>query len=79
MQESLTNIINTLAAKLDPGLPSILAAHIWVVGAKTGHGKDDDHRAGAHFITQQRRQSGFRLYCAGAYPTNVRSYKTIRR
>jgi exonuclease SbcD len=36
MQESLTNIINTLAAKLDPGLPSILAAHIWVVGAKLG-------------------------------------------
>ena len=36
MQESLTNIINTLAAKLDPGLPSILAAHIWVVGAALG-------------------------------------------
>ena len=36
MQESLTNIINTLAAKLDPGLPSILAAHIWVVGAMLG-------------------------------------------
>jgi DNA repair protein SbcD/Mre11 len=36
MQESLTNIINTLAAKLDPGLPAILSAHIWVVGAKLG-------------------------------------------
>ncbi len=36
MQESLTNIINTLAAKLDPTLPSILAAHIWVVGAMLG-------------------------------------------
>ena len=36
MQESLTDIINTLAAKLDPGLPAILAAHIWVVGAKLG-------------------------------------------
>ena len=36
MQDSLTNIINTLAAKLDPGLPAILAAHIWVVGAKLG-------------------------------------------
>ena len=36
MQESLTNIINTLAAKLDPDLPSILAAHIWVVGAMLG-------------------------------------------
>ena len=36
MQDSLTNIVNTLAAKLDPGLPSILAAHIWVVGAMLG-------------------------------------------
>jgi exonuclease SbcD len=36
MQESLTNIVNTLAAKLDPGLPSILSAHIWVVGAMLG-------------------------------------------
>ena len=36
MQESLTNIINTLAAKLDPALPAILAAHIWVVGAMLG-------------------------------------------
>ena len=36
MQESLTNIVNTLAAKLDPTLPSILSAHIWVVGATLG-------------------------------------------
>ena len=36
MQELLTNIVNTLAAKLDPGLPSILTAHIWVVGAMLG-------------------------------------------
>ena len=36
MQESLTNIVNTLAARLDPGLPSILSAHIWVVGAMLG-------------------------------------------
>ena len=36
MQESLTNIVNTLAAKLDPGLPAILSAHIWVVGAMLG-------------------------------------------
>ena len=36
MQESLTNIINTLAARLDPGLPAILSAHIWVVGAALG-------------------------------------------
>lgn len=36
MQDSLTNIVNTLAAKLIPGLPAILSAHIWVVGAKNG-------------------------------------------
>jgi exonuclease SbcD len=36
MQESLTNIIVSHAAKLDPGLPAILAAHIWVVGATLG-------------------------------------------
>jgi exonuclease SbcD len=36
MQDALTNIINTLAAKLDPALPAVLSAHIWVVGAKTG-------------------------------------------
>jgi exonuclease SbcD len=36
MQQSLTNIVNTLAEKLDPGLPAILSAHIWVVGAKNG-------------------------------------------
>jgi DNA repair protein SbcD/Mre11 len=36
MQDALTNIINNLAAKLDPALPAILSAHIWVVGAKTG-------------------------------------------
>jgi exonuclease SbcD len=36
MQQSLTNIINTLATKLDTSLPAILAAHIWVVGATLG-------------------------------------------
>ena len=36
MQQSLTNIINTLATKLDTNLPAILAAHIWVVGATLG-------------------------------------------
>ena len=36
MQESLTNIIDTLAAKLDSTLPAILSAHIWVVGAALG-------------------------------------------
>jgi len=36
IQQVLTNIINALASRLDPGLPSILAAHVWVVGAKIG-------------------------------------------
>ena len=36
LQEVLTNIIAAKAAELDPGLPAILAAHIWVTGAKVG-------------------------------------------
>ncbi len=33
-QEKLTNIITGSAQKLDPKLPSILAAHVWVSGAQ---------------------------------------------
>jgi len=36
LQQVLTNIIAAHASKLDPGLPSILAAHVWVVGAQIG-------------------------------------------
>ena len=36
LQQILTNIIATLAGKLDPSLPAILAAHVWVSGAKVG-------------------------------------------
>ena len=36
LQQVLTNIITAHAKKLDPGLPSILAAHVWVSGAQTG-------------------------------------------
>ena len=36
LQQVLTNIIAANVAKLDPGLPSILAAHVWVAGAKIG-------------------------------------------
>jgi len=36
MQEVLTNIIAANIPKLDPALPSILAAHVWVSGAKVG-------------------------------------------
>ncbi|MBN1862053.1 MAG: exonuclease SbcCD subunit D [Dehalococcoidales bacterium] len=39
MQEVLTNIVAANAAKLDPTLPAILAAHVWVVGAKVGSEK----------------------------------------
>ena len=36
LQQVLTNIIAAHAAKLDPTLPSILAAHVWVAGAQIG-------------------------------------------
>ncbi len=36
LQQVLTNIIAVHASKLDPGLPSILAAHVWVAGAQIG-------------------------------------------
>jgi len=36
LQEVLTNIIAANVPKLDPRLPSILAAHVWVSGAKVG-------------------------------------------
>ncbi|MBI2288538.1 MAG: exonuclease SbcCD subunit D [Chloroflexi bacterium] len=34
LQQVLTNVIADHAAKLDPGLPAILAAHVWVAGAQ---------------------------------------------
>jgi exonuclease SbcD len=36
LQETLTNIIGNLTAKLDPSLPAVLAAHVWVTGTKVG-------------------------------------------
>ena len=36
MQEVLTNIIKTEAEKLDPEMPAMLAAHVWVSGARIG-------------------------------------------
>lgn len=36
LQEILTSIITANVAKLEPGLPSILAAHVWVTGASPG-------------------------------------------
>ena len=36
LQRALTLKISDLAQKLDPALPSILAAHVWVSGAKVG-------------------------------------------
>ncbi|MFC2034579.1 exonuclease SbcCD subunit D [Chloroflexota bacterium] len=36
LQQVLTNIVTVHASQLDPGLPSILAAHVWVSGAKIG-------------------------------------------
>jgi exonuclease SbcD len=39
LEEALTRIIGAHAAKLDPALPAILAAHVWVTGAKAGSEK----------------------------------------
>ena len=39
MQEVLTGIIDTMAKELDPKLPSVLAAHVWVSGARIGSEK----------------------------------------
>jgi exonuclease SbcD len=36
MEEALTAAIAAKVKELDPGLPSILAAHVWVTGAKVG-------------------------------------------
>ncbi len=36
LQQVLTNVIAINISKLDPGLPSILAAHVWVSGAQIG-------------------------------------------
>ena len=36
LQQVLTNIITANIPKLDPKLPSILAAHVWVTGAQVG-------------------------------------------
>jgi exonuclease SbcD len=36
LQQALTRIIYEQAAQLDPSLPAILAAHVWVLNAKVG-------------------------------------------
>ena len=36
LQQVLTNIVTTNVTKLDPALPAVLAAHVWVSGAKVG-------------------------------------------
>ncbi|MFQ5996893.1 MAG: exonuclease SbcCD subunit D, partial [Dehalococcoidales bacterium] len=39
LQQTLTKAIELNASKLDPSLPSILAAHVWVAGAQIGSEK----------------------------------------
>jgi len=39
LQQALTNVIAASVSKLDPGLPAILAAHVWVSGAQVGSEK----------------------------------------
>ena len=36
LQQALTNVIASYTSRLDPKLPSVLAAHVWVVGAQLG-------------------------------------------
>jgi exonuclease SbcD len=36
LQQALTRVIADKAGELDPALPSVLAAHVWVTGAKVG-------------------------------------------
>jgi len=36
LQQTLTDIISGLTAKLEPTVPAILAAHVWVTGAQVG-------------------------------------------
>ena len=36
LQQVLTNIVTTNVTRLDPALPAVLAAHVWVSGAKVG-------------------------------------------
>jgi len=36
LQQALTNVIAAKAQELDPALPAILAAHVWVIGATVG-------------------------------------------
>ena len=36
IQEALTRVISEKAAALDPSVPAVLAAHLWVTGAKVG-------------------------------------------
>lgn len=39
LQNILTNLIAGNVSKLDPSLPSVLAAHVWILNAKTGSEK----------------------------------------
>jgi exonuclease SbcD len=36
LQEVMTNVVASLASRVDPALPSVLAAHVWVTGAQIG-------------------------------------------
>ncbi len=39
LQQALTDVIAASVARLDPALPAILAAHVWVAGARVGSEK----------------------------------------
>ena len=39
LEDALVRIIDNHAGRLEPGLPSVLVAHVWVTGARTGSEK----------------------------------------
>ena len=46
MQDILSDIIDKLSVELDPALPVVLAAHVWVQGARVGS-EESEYWAGA--------------------------------
>lgn len=39
MEETMTRIVENHAGRIDPGIPAVLVAHVWVTGARTGSEK----------------------------------------
>jgi len=63
LEQVLTNIITASIARLDPTLPAILAAHVWVSGAQAGTEKQmtigQDHALLVSNVAQPADEKGF--------------------